>query len=429
MLAHKLGQVAQRFRNNPRLAATVFAALGQGSSLLISPILSRIYTPADFGIFAIYMAGFNIFSVFLTMRYEQALYYETYTKGARALVWGTILSVITCVMLIELGWLLTPAVVAARYGFTTMIVNLSLLGAVMASLQRVCMVILARAKLFGAIAKQNAVRPLGLSLLQLLAGWLSSSSLMMMLGHVAGQVFAIGYATLASPRLLSYLRWPGLRAIGRYCWKHRHFPLFNTTQNLFYVAGDVIVPILITRAFSANEVGLFWMAFRVSMLPQQLFVESARVIICRDVAQHLRVGDAPERYVLLSGIKLSAIFLIGAVGAALLGQPVFALIFGAKWALSGAVAPWLLLASAMSAFAVPFVAAVPLVNRQSAYMVVEVIALIGKGLSLTWGGHYGFLTAVKFYVASGIITYGLFYAYIWLRLYRGGHRASPEAAG
>lgn len=419
MVASAIGRLTARFRNNPRLAATVFAGLGQGSSLLISPILSRIYTPADFGVFALYMAGFNIFSVFLTMRYEQALYYESFTRGARAICWGAILSMITSVACVELGWMLTPVALAKRYGFTGMIVNLSLLGAVMASLQRLCMVVLARARLFGAIAKQNAVRPLGLSVLQLGAGALSSSSLMMMLGHVAGQVFAIGYALVASPRLLGYFRWPGWSEIRRHCWKHRHFPLYNTTQNLFYVAGDVAVPILMTRAFSANEVGIFWMAFRVSMLPQQLFVESARVIICRDVAQHLRTGDRPGRYVVMSGLKLSAIFILGAAVLTLMGQPVFGLVFGAKWTLSGAVAPWLMLGAAMSAFAVPFVATVPLVRRQSHYMVVEVVALLLKILSMTLGAEYGFMAAVKFYVLSGIVAYGLFYAYIWLMLQRG----------
>lgn len=48
-------------------------SVGQAIPIAISPILTRVYTPEDFGIFAVYMALASIISVIITGRYELAI--------------------------------------------------------------------------------------------------------------------------------------------------------------------------------------------------------------------------------------------------------------------------------------------------------------------------------------------------------------------
>ena len=47
--------------------------IAQAIPIAISPILTRIYTPEDFGVFALYMAIASILSVIATGRYELAI--------------------------------------------------------------------------------------------------------------------------------------------------------------------------------------------------------------------------------------------------------------------------------------------------------------------------------------------------------------------
>jgi O-antigen/teichoic acid export membrane protein len=47
--------------------------IAQAIPIAISPILTRIYTPADFGVFALYMSIASIMSVIATGRYELAI--------------------------------------------------------------------------------------------------------------------------------------------------------------------------------------------------------------------------------------------------------------------------------------------------------------------------------------------------------------------
>ena len=47
--------------------------LAQAIPIAISPILTRIYTPEEFGVFALYMAIASILTVLVTGRYEMAI--------------------------------------------------------------------------------------------------------------------------------------------------------------------------------------------------------------------------------------------------------------------------------------------------------------------------------------------------------------------
>ena len=48
-------------------------ALGQLITVLVSPILTRLYSAEDFGIFAIYISVAGILSVIITLRFEDAI--------------------------------------------------------------------------------------------------------------------------------------------------------------------------------------------------------------------------------------------------------------------------------------------------------------------------------------------------------------------
>lgn len=47
--------------------------IAQAIPIAISPILTRIYTPEDFGVFALFLAIVGFFSVIASGRYEQAI--------------------------------------------------------------------------------------------------------------------------------------------------------------------------------------------------------------------------------------------------------------------------------------------------------------------------------------------------------------------
>ena len=56
--------------------------IAQAIPITISPILTRIYTPEDFGVFALFVAIVGFIAVIASGRYEQAIMLPKYDKYA-----------------------------------------------------------------------------------------------------------------------------------------------------------------------------------------------------------------------------------------------------------------------------------------------------------------------------------------------------------
>lgn len=73
------------FRKNVLILMTG-TTIAQAIPIAISPILTRIYTPEDFGVFAVYMAIVSILVVFTTGQYDLAIMLPKYEKSAISIV-------------------------------------------------------------------------------------------------------------------------------------------------------------------------------------------------------------------------------------------------------------------------------------------------------------------------------------------------------
>src|SRR5580693_5800488 len=56
------------------MSLSALTALGQASFVIALPVLSRLYTPSDFGLFTIYLSIVNIGGPIVGLKFESALY-------------------------------------------------------------------------------------------------------------------------------------------------------------------------------------------------------------------------------------------------------------------------------------------------------------------------------------------------------------------
>jgi len=68
-------------------------AVAQAIPVAISPILTRLYSPEDFGVLALFIAITSIISVFATLRFEIAIPQAKHSRDAAAV---TALSLLLC---------------------------------------------------------------------------------------------------------------------------------------------------------------------------------------------------------------------------------------------------------------------------------------------------------------------------------------------
>lgn len=77
--------------------------IAQAIPIAISPILTRIYAPEDFGVFALYMAIASIFAVIATGRYEMAIMLPHEEDDVKSIVKLIILILITITFFVFLS--------------------------------------------------------------------------------------------------------------------------------------------------------------------------------------------------------------------------------------------------------------------------------------------------------------------------------------
>jgi O-antigen/teichoic acid export membrane protein len=72
-------------------------AISQGISVVTAPLLTRLYSPADFGILGFYLSVVPILTIISTLQYSQAIVLPREERKAKALL-GTTIRIATVVV-------------------------------------------------------------------------------------------------------------------------------------------------------------------------------------------------------------------------------------------------------------------------------------------------------------------------------------------
>lgn len=262
--------------------ATAFGHMGL---LLLTPLLSRLYTPEEFGIFGIFMAAATVFNALAFLRLETSLpVCRTHELAAAfsafAVLGGCSLAVATAAVwaatllfsglsgeLRDVLWILPPALAA--------IMPLLPLSA-----------LLLRSGDFTGYAVVTASRVLAPGVGQLLFGLAGGGGRGLVLGYAAGSLFAAGIAwTRVRPALPG--RWGAirLRAARLYFERYRDRPLFVAPGALAHAAAQYLPVVLLAALYDLSLAGLYGLAQRLLGAPIRLVAQAVSQALFSELAR------------------------------------------------------------------------------------------------------------------------------------------------
>ena len=250
--------------------------------VLASPILTRFYDPHDFGLFGSFNAIVTTIIAASTLMFHQAIVIE---EADRDSVTSTALclSVATSFALASTGGALL------LYGWLTSIfgpgvaVSLCWLGpisilaaALFVTLQSVCI----RRQWFKPLALYQVVRSALVVIFQL-SLWIIWPNLYgLIIGQLLGQVLALLVLARVWPFLVEAVSATRhLGAMRHIAVRYSHFAIYGAPQSVLNSLSGNVPTLLLTGFFGANETGLFWLAYRMLILPNQVLVESMRSVL------------------------------------------------------------------------------------------------------------------------------------------------------
>lgn len=387
--------------------------------IIVAPILTRLYSPDAFGIFAVFLSISSVVSVIACLRYEFAIMLpDTEAEAFQLFLLSTaltgLISIATFILLfLNEGSLLT-LLNTPQLGPFLWIIPLSIFAN---SMWRVLTYWSSRQKLFGRISRANIVSSISTTIVQL---GLGISGYNTAIGLISSNTIGNSSATIALTlpairedfvRLWNKWRFVDIfQAIRRYY----RFPLYDTWSALLNSLSWQLPAFLLAAFFSPAIAGQYALAYRMLGLPMGLIGASlSQVFFQRAAAAKAdhAIGDIVESTV----VQLIKYSLLPLVILAVTGRDVYVIAFGVEWAEAGIYTQILSIWAFFWFLASPISTIFNVLEIQHKFLIINIAIFLTRVAALVVGGMLGQArVALTLFAISGMFVYG-FEIYVALK--------------
>ena len=338
---------------------------GQGVVILAYPLLTRLYTPSEFGLLTVFTSTVILVAVLSTAALDGAIPLPRDDRDAAAVAWAALLFVAATSIVTALVGLLAAEPLAALLGVPQLaeywwLVALTVLAVGTYEVLTDWMV---RGRSYGSLGLRNTLQGVGQVIAQVGLGLAGVRPLGLLVGLGAGRLVALG-GLVSRVGLLRQPR-PTVAAMRAMVGRFRRFPLLALPSSFVNRAG-LEMPLLLTSALYGDvRAGLLGLTVRVVAGPLATVGQAVYQVFAGESSAAVR----DPRGTLGAAVRGAArrLLLIGLLPATVLiafGPALFGLVFGPEWTEAGEFARVLAVAYLVQFAVVPISATLFLLERQ-----------------------------------------------------------------
>jgi len=386
--------------------------IAQAIPIAVSPILTRIYTPDDFGIFALYIAIVGFISIVITARYEIAIVLPKTDEEAINILALALLITVSLVVLTTLTILFFKEEIlqlfnAQAVGNLIFLVPFSLL---FAGLIQTFNYWSNRKDYFKAMSSSQIAQSLSIGASQPLFGYFSITG-GLILGNILGR--AVAAFVLVDKFVKNdkkYIKEINKKSMITQMKKYKDFPLVNSLHafsDILRSSGSVM---LISTFFGTTVLGFYALSLRALQVPVGIIGSALGQVLYRKYTTLYNDGEKLYPYVKSMVIKL---FLIAVPFFGLLffiAPELFAFVFGEKWRVAGEYTQILIPYLFMNFLVSPISQLPIIVGKQKQFFYLSLIGNIGMPLIVI----YSYLVGNKIEDALVFISFFLTVLYLYM---------------
>ena len=311
--------------------------VAQAIPLAISPILTRIYTPHDFGLLALFISISFIFGSIANAKYEQVIMLPKKDEDAiNILALGFIISsTLTLILLFiviffnnYIATLLNNQEISSWLYFIPISVFFIALFNLLTYFN-------SRKKNYKDIARATIIKSLVMATIQLSIGFLKNGATGLISGQFLSQMFAnmqLLKNIIKNRPLLSKIRGVKIIALAK---KYRDFPKFALPSNLANTLSQHLTTILISSFYSVATLGFYSLAQRVLGMPSALVGNAIGQVFFQEATEErqrtgtiIKTFDATvKRLIVIALPSFTLLFFMV--------ESLFSFVFGEEWSVAG----------------------------------------------------------------------------------------------
>jgi len=387
--------------------------IAQAIPIAISPILTRLYTPEDFGAFALFVSIVSILGIIASGSYEYAIMLPKKDEDAinivaLGIIITSIFSLIIFLVILffhsQIVNLLNNKEISPWLYFIPLVVFLTGIYNVLNYWNN-------RKKYYKDLAKATVIKSIAGSITQLCLGFIKAGATGLISGQIISQMFANGKLLknlLKNKNLLNKINKNNIIKLSK---KYKHFFIFMTFSNLLNSSSYNILNILISSIFSINNLGGYFLAQKILGVPLQLISSSiSQVFLKQSIEEKNKFNNSLNSFKLILKKMLFLLPFI-AILYFYIGD-LFIIVFGESWKEAAIYVKYMLIffyiksiSSVLSNLLITF-------EKQKVELFINIIIILISFLSILILKK-DFITFVKYYTFFLSIAYLLFIIYYY----------------
>jgi O-antigen/teichoic acid export membrane protein len=406
MIIKKIKNTTILTKSNKNIFSVVVGTvLAQIIPVLISPVLTRIYTPEDFGVFAIYMSIVTISVTVASFRYDLAIFIPKNLDDSKRLVIlsifiSCIFSIIFFIALLFLmqnlftkfnlaslgGWLLTVPIIV-----------------LFISIYQIYTQWLNKIKNYNYLNFYRILNSGSISFLNILFGFLKLKDVGLILSSFITQAIL---ATVSLYNIKSFFKFYNYSRIKILVSKYINFPKYTLPSTLGGEIASQMPTILLGYYFNQTIIGYYLLATKIITLPFTVIGNSIATVYRQEAIEEFNLnGNCKNLYIK----TFKKLFFIGIIPVLILlfwGEFFFTFYFGSQWKIAGKIASYLSVMVFFQILSSPMADTILFINGQKIDFLLQFARLLFSILSFVIGG---FLQNYELAIILFTITYSVYY--------------------
>jgi O-antigen/teichoic acid export membrane protein len=317
-------------------SGTVFA---QCLNTVLSPVITRIYSPGEYGIYVLVLAILGSVSAFSAMSYDKAIpIAEDENKAVNLIIISLVMLLIGTLFFTFVLYLLGESILnLLNAKYLKSYIYLLPIGYFFSGLYSILNKWAVRQKNFSSITITMYTQSIFNNITRITLGLLLVGPIGLILGLIIGQSAGIG--TLAKPLFRekkAQLRKNNLKELYQTAKRYVRFPFYTTPTFLFLSVSGQLPAIFISFLYGARDAGFYGLALTITLLPMTLIGKSVEDVFYSEAASLGK--NNPTEIKALSNKIVKKLFIIGLLPILVLiffGEFLFSLVFGSNWHVAG----------------------------------------------------------------------------------------------
>jgi len=363
-------------------------ALAQAIPILISPLLTRIYSPGEIGVYTIFFATSNILAILSSGRLEQAVLIPKHRKDSFNVVKLAFCFSIIVSTISFLALLFFKSQISSLLGLSTISnwIFLIPLTSFFIVIFQVYSFWLNRNDKYLSISKGKVSQGVFMAFIQVSLSILGTVGLV--LGRFVGAFFSSAYLFFLSIKLSPKLFLFNKSDLKTTLITYKDYPIYTMPNALLNSISNNLPLYLLESFYDAKATGFYSWSVRIIQGPMGMIIASLQQVFFREASKKYNNGESV--FSLTKGV-LKKLFLIGIIPYTVIffySPSIFAFVFGEEWRIAGEytkfLVPWFFMVFLTS----PISSIILIFNKQKIYFLYEFLLFISRLIALYCGYRF-----------------------------------------